>query len=644
MTAPTLARPAGHLLVEALIAQGIDTAFGVPGESYLAVLDGFYEHRERIRFIACRHEGGAAYMAEAQGKLSGRPGVCFVTRGPGASNAAIGVHAAFQDSTPMILFIGQVASGQRDREAFQEIDYRQMFGPGTLGLAKWVGEVHDADRLPEYVARAFHVAMQGRPGPVVIVLPEDMLTARTDAPVLPRIRPALAWPAPDALHEVRTLLLGAARPFVIVGGSGWDAAACEAMQRFAEAWALPVGCAFRFQDLFDNRHPNYAGDVGIGIDPKLAQRIAEADLILAVGARLGEMTTGGYTLLEAPRPRQKLIHIHAGAEELGRVYAADLMLQASMACAATALETLAPPSAPSALRWSSWTTSARADHEANHESVPVTPLDMAEVVKTIGRLAPASSVLTNGAGNFSGWLHRFYRYPGLQHAGRTQLAPTSGAMGCGVPAAIAASLLYPDRTVINLAGDGDFSMTGQELATATGYRAGTGAGKLIVIVVDNGTFGTIRMHQEREYPGRVSGSDLFNPDFAALARAHGWNAANASATAQFEPAFAAALEADRPTLIHLKLDADISTSRATLTAIRRTALGRQQVPRPVPPDRKNAPCAAPRTSSPATCAMRTRPIPTAPSACCRRSFATTANACASPARWRPSSASKTTRS
>jgi acetolactate synthase I/II/III large subunit len=561
-------RLAGHLLVEALIAQGVDTVFGVPGESYLAVLDGFHEHRQGIRFIACRQEGGAAFMAEAHGKLSGRPGICFVTRGPGATNASIGVHTAFQDSTPMILFIGQVASDQRDREAFQEVDYRQMFGPGTLGLAKWVGEVHDADRLPEYVARAFHTAMQGRPGPVVLVLPEDMLASMTDAPVLPRIEPVLAWPAPGALREVRTMLLAAQRPFVIAGGSGWDAKACEALQRFAEGWNLPVGCAFRFQDLFDNRHANYVGDVGIGINPKLAKRVSDADLILAIGPRLGEMTTGGYTLLKAPRPAQKLIHVHAGAEELGRVYAADLMLQSSMACAAKALETLAPPTS---LPWNEWTASAHADYEGNHIAPPVAPLDMAEVVKVIARLAPSDSVLTNGAGNFSGWLHRYYRYPALQHGGRTQLAPTSGAMGYGVPAAVAASLLYPDRTVINIAGDGDFLMTGQELATATGYGAGTGRGKLIVIVVDNGSYGTIRMHQERDFPGRVSGSDLFNPDFAALARAYGFEAASLSETAQFEPAFAAALKSSRPTLLHLKLDSDVSTTRTTLTAIREAA-------------------------------------------------------------------------
>ena len=436
-------RLAGHALVEALIAQGIDTVFGVPGESYLAVLDGLHEHRERIRFIACRHEGGASFMAEAQGKLSGRPGICFVTRGPGATNASIGVHTAFQDSTPMILFVGQVASDQRDREAFQEIDYRQMFGPGTLGLAKWAAEVTSADRLPEYVARAFRVAMQGRPGPVVLALPEDMLSAPTTAPVLPRVEPVRTWPAPEHVVALRAMLLAAQRPLVIVGGSGWTADSCRALQRFAENWQLPVGCAFRFQDLFDNGHALYAGDVGIGINPKLAQRIREADLVIAVGARLGEMTTGGYTLLQAPRPAQKLVHVHAGAEELGRVYAADLPMQSSMSCAAQALETLV---AQNDVPWRDWSAAAHADYEANLVPAPVEPLDMAEVVKTLSRLAP-NAIYTNGAGNYSGWLHRFHRYPGLQHHGRTQLAPTSGAMGYGVPAAVAASLLYPQRTV-----------------------------------------------------------------------------------------------------------------------------------------------------------------------------------------------------
>jgi acetolactate synthase-1/2/3 large subunit len=569
MSSTTSKRLAGHALVEALVAQGVDTAFGVPGESFLAVLDGFHEHRDRIRFIACRQEGGASFMAEAQGKLSGRPGICFVTRGPGATNASIGLHTAFQDSTPMVLFIGQVASDQRDREAFQEVDYRQMFGPGTLGFAKWVGEIHDADRLPEYVARAFHTAMQGRPGPVVLVLPEDMLTRETDAPVLPRAEPAHAWPAPGALRDLREMLLAAKRPFVIAGGSGWDAAACDALQRFAEGWQLPVGCAFRFQDTLDNRHPNYAGDVGIGINPKLARRIGEADLILAIGARLGEMTTGGYTLIQAPRPKQKLVHIHAGPEELGRVYAADLLLQSSMACAAKALEAL---SAPAELPWSEWTREAHADYEANHVAQPVEPLDMAVVIKTVQRLAPEDTVYTNGAGNYSGWLHRYCRYVGLGKHGRTQLAPTSGAMGYGVPAAVAASLLYPHRTAVNVAGDGDFLMTGQELATATQY----GATRLISIVVDNGTYGTIRMHQEREYPARVSGTELFNPDFAALARAYGWRADTVTTTAAFEPAFQAALDSERPTLLHLKLPTEVITSRTTLGAIREAALAKKR--------------------------------------------------------------------
>jgi acetolactate synthase-1/2/3 large subunit len=574
MNAPVPARLAGHALVEALIAQGVDTAFGVPGESFLAALDGFHEHRDRIRFIACRQEGGAAFMADAQGKLSGRPGICFVTRGPGASNAAVGLHTAFQDSTPMVLFIGQVASDQRDREAFQEVDYRQMFGPGTLGFAKWVAEIESADRVPEYVARAFHTALQGRPGPVVLALPEDMLTRLTSAPVLPRVEPAVAWPAPGALRDLRARLMAAARPFLVVGGSGWDAASTEALQRFAEGWQLPVGCAFRFQDLFDNRHPLYAGDVGIGINPKLAERIRAADLVLAVGPRLGEMTTGGYTLLEAPRPRQALVHVHAGAEELGRVYAADLMLQCSMAAAGKALETLAPPVD---VPWSGWARQAHADYEANLVAEAVEPLDLAEVVKTIERLAPVDSVLTNGAGNFSGWLHRYHRYPALHQAGRTQLAPTSGAMGAGLPAAVAAALLQPDRTAINLAGDGDFLMNGQELATATGYGAGRGKGRLVSIVVDNGSYGTIRMHQEREYPGRVSGSDLCNPDFAALARAYGWRAERVEATAAFEPALRAALETPQPTLLHLRLPTDVITSRTTLSAIRAAAESRRAV-------------------------------------------------------------------
>jgi acetolactate synthase-1/2/3 large subunit len=441
-----------------------------------------------------------------------------------------------------------------------------MFGPGTLGLAKWVAEVGNADRLPEYVARAFHTALQGRPGPVVLALPEDMLATPTAAPVLPRVEPALVWPAPVGLRALRKLLLGAERPIVIAGSSGWTARSAAALQRFAEDWALPVACGWRFQDCFDNRHPLYAGDVGIGINPALAARIRDADLVIALGVRLGEMTTAGYTLLLAPRPRQKLVHIHAGAEELGRVYAADLLLQASMACAALALESLAAPPSPA---WAAHTAAAGADYEANLVAPPVAPMDLAVVVKTLQRLLPENTVYASGAGNFSGWLHRYGRHPGLQHHGRTQLAPTSGAMGYGLPAAVAAALLYPERWVVNLAGDGDFLMTGQELATATGH----GAGKLISIVIDNASYGTIRMHQERDFPGRISGSALCNPDFAALARAYGWRGDFIGETAGFEPALARAVEAGTPTLLHLKLDAEISTSRSTLSQIRAAARG-----------------------------------------------------------------------
>lgn len=568
---PVSPRLAGHALVEALIEQGVDTVFGVPGESFLAALDGFHQHAGRIRFVACRHEGGAAFMAEAHGKLTGRPGVCFVTRGPGATNASIGVHVAFQDSTPMVLLVGQVAADQRDREAFQEIDYRQMFGPGTLGLAKWVGEVHSADRLPEYLARAFRTAMQGRPGPVVLALPEDMLTTLTASPVLARVEPARAWPDPHVMEQFRQLLIKAERPFAIVGGSGWTAAAPADFERFVEDWEIPVGCAFRYQDVFDNRHRLYAGDVGIGINPRLAQRIRESDLLLAIGVRMGEMTTSGYTLPEAPVPRQPLVHIHAGAEELGRVYQPTIALQCAMAAIGDALEEVDPPTPRSPVHGAQ----AHAEYLANLEATPVEPMDLAVVVKTIEAMAPIGTVYTNGAGNYAGWLHRFHRYTSLQREGRTQLAPTAGAMGYGVPAAIAANLLYPERTAVAIAGDGDFLMTGQELATAAAHGAGRGVGKLVVVVVDNGTYGTIRMHQERDYPARVSGTGLTNPDFVQLGRAYGWHAERVEATAQFEAAFGRAMQADGPTLLHLLLPEDVSTSRTTLTALRAAALKKQ---------------------------------------------------------------------
>jgi len=557
---------AGHLIVECLVAQGVTDAFGVPGESFLAVLDGFHRYRDQIRFIVNRQEGGAAFMAEAVGKLTGRPGVCFVTRGPGATNASIGVHTAFQDSTPMVLFVGDVASDQRDREAFQELEYTSFFGPSTKGMAKRVERIDEPDRIPEYVARAFATAMNGRPGPVVLVLPEDMLTRTTAARPLPRIEPAEAWSDPGSLRRLRELLLGSQRPFVIAGGGGWTPQAAQALQRFAENWKLPVGNAFRFQDTFDNHHPLYAGDVGIGINPKLAARIRESDLVLAIGPRLGEMTTGGYTLLQPPRPKQKLVHIHASAEELNRVYHAELAINATMNAAARSLEVLtAPPEVP----WQAWTEAAHADYEANLVPQPLPgEIDMPAIVSVLQKRLPADAVLTNGAGNFASWVHRFFRHNGLAKGHKTQLAPTVGAMGYGVPAGIAANLVS-GRTAFTIAGDGDFLMNGQELATAAQYGA-----RSIIVVLNNGMLGTIRMHQEREYPARVHGTALANPDFVGLARAYGYAGVRITRTEEFEPALVAALERREGTLIEVMLDPEVITTRGTLSALREAALKR----------------------------------------------------------------------
>ena len=565
---------AGHLLVECLIAQGVTHAFGVPGESYLAVLDGFHAHAERIRFITNRQEGGAAFMAEAQGKLTGRPGVCFVTRGPGATNASIGLHTAFQDSTPMVLFVGDVASEERDREAFQEVDYASFFGPSTKGMAKRVERIDDARRIPEYVSRAFATAMNGRPGPVVLVLPEDMLTQTVEAQPLPRVEPVQAWSDPGALRELRTLLLASERPLVIAGGGGWTPQSAAALQRFAENWQLPVANAFRFQDTFDNHHPLYAGDVGLGINPSLAARVGESDLLIAIGPRLGEATTGGYTLIEAPVPRQKLVHIHASAEELGRVYQPTLAINATMNAAARSLEVL---TAPPDVKWAGWAQACHADYVTNVDpsnggiTLPGT-IDMPAVIHTLQKHLPADAVLTNGAGNFASWLHRFYRYHGLAKGHKTQLAPTNGAMGYGVPAGIGAAILT-GRTAFTIAGDGDFLMNGQELATAVQHGA-----KSIVLLLNNGSFGTIRMHQEREYPANVSGSALANPDFCALARAYGYAAERITHTAEFEPALQLALAASGGSLIEVMIDVDVITTRGTLMAIRARAQSPGQSP------------------------------------------------------------------
>ena len=572
---------AGHLLVDCLIAQGVTHAFGVPGESYLAVLDGFHARRDAIEFVVCRQEGGAAYMADAHARLSGRPGVCFVTRGPGATNASIGIHTAFQDSTPMVLFVGDVATDTRDREAFQEVDFAAFFGPSTKGMAKRVERIDEAKRIPEYVARAFAMAMNGRPGPVVVVLPEDMLTHAVEGlhplPAAPAVE---AWSDPGALRDLRTLLLNSQRPMLLTGGAGWTVQSAQALQRFAENWKLPVANTFRAQDTFDNHHPQYAGDVGIAINPKLAARIKASDLLMVIGSRLGEMTTSGYTLLEVPRPQQKLVHIHASAEELNRVYRADLAINATMNAAARSLEVL---TAPPVLPWEAWTAQCNADYLANIEPQSLGLqdserglVDMPAVVATLQKHLPSDAVLTNGAGNFASWVHRYFKHHGLAKGHRTQLAPTNGSMGYGVPAGIAASIVsrslgLPGRVVFTIAGDGDFLMNGQELATAVQHGA-----KTIIVLLNNGMYGTIRMHQERDYPAHVSGSQLANPDFAALARAYGYAGVRITRTAEFEPELVAALQRPQGTLIEVMLDAEVITTRGTLSAIRDAALQRQK--------------------------------------------------------------------
>ncbi len=563
---------AGHLLVQCLIAQGVTHAFGVPGESYLAVLDGFHIHAEHIQFVTCRQEGGAAFMADAQGRLTGRPGICFVTRGPGATNASIGVHTAFQDSTPMVLFVGDVVSDTRDREAFQEVDFASFFGPSTKGMAKRVERIDDAKRIPEYVARAFATAMNGRPGPVVLVLPEDMLVQMVQAAPLARVEAVEAWSDPGALRRLREMLLQSERPFVIAGGGAWTVQAAQALQRFAENWKLPVGNAFRFQDTFDNFHPQYAGDVGIGINPKLAAHIKSSDLIIAIGPRLGEMTTSGYTLLTPPKAKQALVHIHASAEELNRVYQADLAICATMNAAARSLEVL---TAPNALPWEEWTQAIHADYEANVQPQVLPGLaadnahglvDMPSVIAVLQKHLPFDAVLTNGAGNFASWVHRYYKHHGLVKGHKTQLAPTVGSMGYGVPAGIGAAILT-GRVVFTIAGDGDFLMNGQELATAVQHGA-----KTIIVLLNNGMYGTIRMHQEREYPTHVSGSNLNNPDFAALAKAYGYAGVRITCTAEFEQVLLDALAREQGTLIEVMLDPEVITTRATLSAITASAL------------------------------------------------------------------------
>jgi acetolactate synthase-1/2/3 large subunit len=555
----TTSKIGGHLLVDALLTHGVDTAFCVPGESYLAVLDGLYAARDKINLIVCRQEGGAANMAEAYGKMTGKPGICMVTRGPGATNASIGVHTAFQDSTPMILFVGQIGSDCTDREAFQEVDYRQMFGP----LAKWAAQIDRADRVAEYVNHAFQVAMSGRKGPVVLALPEDMLTTPAAAVAIRPFQNVQPHASAAQMEQVQTLLQNAERPMVILGGSGWDKDAVLRMQRWAGHSQIPVSCAFRFQDCFNNDHPLYAGDVGIGINPKLAARIKDSDVLLVIGARLGEMTTSGYTLIDIPVPKQKLIHVHAGAEELGRVYQGELLINSGTAEFAAALEQVKLPRN----KWQKQSQAARADYEGWQAPVTIPGrVQMHEVMTYLNAKLPPDSILTNGAGNYATWLHRYYRYRDF----KTQLAPTSGAMGYGAPAAVAAKITDPKRAVVSFSGDGCFMMNGQELATAVQYNAG-----VIFIVVNNGMYGTIRMHQEKTYPARVHGTELVNPDFAALARAYGAMGEIVEETAQFASAFDKAMAHTQsgkgPALLELRIDPQAITPTATLDSLRKAA-------------------------------------------------------------------------
>jgi acetolactate synthase I/II/III large subunit len=546
-----VSRHGGKLLVDQLVAHGADTAFCVPGESYIALLDGLYE--SPIRLITCRHEAGAANMADAYGKLTGRPGICIVTRGPGATHASVGVHTAFQDSTPLILLVGQVASDQEEREAFQEIDYRRMFGQ----MAKWVAQIDRVDRIPELIARAFATACSGRPGPVVLALPEDMLTTSSDAADALRFNPVQGHPGTEQLERLEALLRRAERPLAIIGGATWTSATSDAMREFFEANELPAGAAFRRQDALDNDSPSYVGDVGIGINPKLAARVREADLLLVVGPRLGEMTTSGYTLLESPTPAQTLVHVHPGAEELGRVYRPELPILSGLEEFSRAVRDLRVEP-----RWRDWTAAARAEYEdwQRHDPMPGA-LDLGDCIAYMRERVP-DAIVTNGAGNFTVWVHRFWRW---RRYG-TQLAPTSGAMGYGVPAAVAAKAVSPESTVVCFAGDGDFLMSGHELATAVQYEL-----PIVVIVVNNGMYGTIRMHQERQFPGRVVGTDLVNPDFAAYARAFGAHGETVTDTGAFPDAFERALAAGTPAVLELRIDPEAINPRTTLSAIRAQA-------------------------------------------------------------------------
>lgn len=556
MSEAPIRRSGGQWVAAALAHHGIDTAFGVPGESYLAVLDGLHDVKDKVRFVVCRQEGGAANMADAYGKLTGRPAALMVTRGPGAANATVGVHTAFQDSTPMLVLIGQVGRSMRDREAFQEMDFRKFYSE----ITKWTAEIDDPARVPEYIARALTIAVGGRPGPVALALPEDMLRETAAAPLGRPVARRAVRPHPGEMERLRGLLADAGRPLVIAGGPGWNAQAAADLQRFAEANEIAVACAFRRQDSFDNRHRLYAGDVGIATMPKLADRIRAADLLLVVGPRLGEMTTAGYSLIKPLETAQTLIHIHPGAEELGRVYQPDLAIQATLPEACAALADLAPLDAAT---WARDAAQAHRDYLDYYDTPDQpSPVDLGQVMAVLRDSLPADTIMANGASSVCTWLHKFWPY--APHP--SQLGPTSGAMGYGVPAAVAAALVHPDRQVVAIQGDGCFLMNGQELATAVQYGA-----KPLILIFDNASYGTIRMHQETQYPGRVIGTDLANPDFAAMAEAFGAHGETVAETDAFAPALERARAAGKAAVIHVKVAVEAIAPRRTLSAIRALA-------------------------------------------------------------------------
>lgn len=552
MTRPDTPLSGGQALVRELLVHGVTDVFCVPGESYLPVLDAL--HDADIRLTVCRQEGGAAMMAEAAGKLTGRPGICMVTRGPGATNAAAGLHVAMQDSTPMILFVGQIEQAMTDREAFQELDYKAVFGT----MVKWAAQIGSADRIPEYISRAFHVATSGRPGPVVLALPEDVLSDLTDAPPARPARPAVAEAGAEAIAELVAMLNAAKRPVVIAGGSGWDAQAVADLVTVAERFSLPVTCSFRRQDRFPATHPHYLGDLGIGPNPKLLERLKGADLILLLGGRLSEMPSQSYGLLDIPVPSQTLVHVHPGEGELGRVYSADLAFRMTPAAFLRALLAADAAGAPDR------SGDIAAGHAAFHAwsdtptQVPGS-FNLGAVFAALRGELPPDAILTNGAGNYATWLHRYHRFTRFG----TQLAPTSGSMGYGLPAAVAAKRMNPDRVVLAFAGDGCFQMTGQEFGTAVQYGAA-----VVAVVVDNGMYGTIRMHQERTFPARVVATELVNPDFAALARAYGGHGETVRRTKDFIPALRRALDSGKPAILHCLTDPEALTPARTLAQIR----------------------------------------------------------------------------